>query len=187
MTTVLEHSNSTSSCLSMDTFKRRSSAIASKSANSMSEAVQVIQHLSLCRKGCLCACHCEKKSHTPAIFEQVVGKVRVGYLGLPLFSPKCDSATCKKAQTTCIRMEYWFPMRFISQIFVFQLSIERNGPEIALSFLRRVPDTAKCISFAQAGNINGFKDLFNRGLASPLDVSSTRGYSVLRVLYIIPF
>ena len=47
--------------------------------------------------------------------------------------------------------------------------------------LRRVPDSAACVNFALTGNIDGLKDLFKRGLASPKDVSSTRGYSILRV------
>ncbi|KAL8647736.1 MAG: hypothetical protein Q9226_006311 [Calogaya cf. arnoldii] len=46
--------------------------------------------------------------------------------------------------------------------------------------LRRVPDSAPCVKFALDGNIDGLKDLFKRGLASPKDVSSTRGYSILR-------
>lgn len=36
------------------------------------------------------------------------------------------------------------------------------------------------VNFALNGNIDGLKDLFKKGLASPQDVSTTRGYSVLR-------
>lgn len=37
------------------------------------------------------------------------------------------------------------------------------------------------------GNIEGLKDLFGRGLASPWDVSSTRGYTLSRVSHrIVP-
>ncbi len=52
---------------------------------------------------------------------------------------------------------------------------------MSLSTLRRVPDSAQSVNFALNGNIEGLKDLFIRGLASPRDVSTTRGYSVLRV------
>ncbi|KAI9700218.1 MAG: hypothetical protein M1820_006886 [Bogoriella megaspora] len=37
-----------------------------------------------------------------------------------------------------------------------------------------------CVNFGLEGNILALKDLFARGLASPQDVSSTRGYSLLR-------
>ncbi|QMW35522.1 hypothetical protein G4B84_011013 [Aspergillus flavus NRRL3357] len=40
--------------------------------------------------------------------------------------------------------------------------------------------TAQCVSYALNGDIEGLKYLFENGLASPRDVSATRGYSVLR-------
>jgi hypothetical protein len=84
-------------------------------------------------------------------------------------------------------MEYWFPLGFVwSQIVHLQISYLQNaGPQMQLNFLRRVPDSATCIDFALFGNIDGLKDLFARGLASPRDVSSTRGYSVLRVSFVL--
>lgn len=54
------------------------------------------------------------------------------------------------------------------------------GPQFQLKTLRRVPDSAPCVNFALEGNTQALKDLFVRGLASPQDVSSTRGYSLLR-------
>ena len=54
-----------------------------------------------------------------------------------------------------------------------------------LNFLGKIPDSAPCIDFALFENIEGLKDLFARSLASPRDVSSTRGYSVLRVSFIL--
>ncbi|KAI0189230.1 ankyrin [Astrocystis sublimbata] len=44
----------------------------------------------------------------------------------------------------------------------------------------RVPDTAQSITFALKGNIDGLKDLFSRGLASPWDMSDSRGFSLIR-------
>jgi hypothetical protein len=115
------------------------------------------------------------------MLERVVGKLFLGYAGMPLFIPKCNVPDCQKAQTARVSMEYWFPTSYLSQIVRFQLAIENTGPQFALNFLRRVPDTAQGVFFAQAGNIDGLKDLFKRGLASPRDVSTTRGYSLLRV------
>lgn len=54
------------------------------------------------------------------------------------------------------------------------------GTLLQLGTPRRVPDTAQCVSYALHGDIVGLKYLFENGLASPRDVSSTRGYSVLR-------
>ncbi|KAF4556922.1 Ankyrin repeat-containing protein 36 [Elsinoe fawcettii] len=81
-----------------------------------------------------------------------------------------------------ISAEYWFPMGYCwSQIVTFQLAYQPNlGPSFSLSTLRQVPDDAACVSFALKGDITGLRNLFMAGAASPRDVSSTRGYSLLR-------
>ncbi|RYO89843.1 hypothetical protein DL762_003027 [Monosporascus cannonballus] len=74
-----------------------------------------------------------------------------------------------------------FQLRQYRSIILLQLNYETNvGPSLQLSTLRRVADTAQCVTFALNGNIEGLKALFSQGLASPRDISSTRGYSLLR-------
>ncbi len=136
-----------------------------------------------CRPGCSCVCHTQRRTATPGLMDRVIGQLFVGYAGLPLLSPKCDAETCGKTQSTHVSVEYWFPLGFCwSQIIRLQLGYRPSlGPQLQLSTLRRVPDSAQCVNFALEGNIEGLKSLFKQGLASPRDVSSTRGYSVLRV------
>ncbi len=149
--------------------------------------VRVIKHISTCTRGCPCACHKQRRSSTPALLERIIGQIFVDYAGLPILSQKCNIPSCTKRQSPHVRMEYWFPLGFVwSQIVHLQISYLQNaGPQMQLNFLRRVPDSATCIDFALFGNIDGLKDLFARGLASPRDVSSTRGYSVLRVSFVL--
>ncbi|KAJ4287018.1 hypothetical protein N0V90_012899 [Kalmusia sp. IMI 367209] len=174
-------------CGSPPPYRRRSSgqrSLASleavKQARADAVGIRVARTSSACRPGCPCACHSQKKSDTPAALERVVGRLFVGYAGLPFVSQKCTFSNCAKAQPARLSFEYWFPMSFVAQILRFQFAVENAGPQFALNFIRRVPDTAQCVGFAQAGNIPGLQDLFKRGLASPRDVSSTRGYSLLR-------
>ena len=136
-----------------------------------------------CRPGCLCNCHIERKSNTSGHFDRVVGRLFVGYSGLPLLNSSCDSATCQRSQTPYISAEYWFPLGFCwSQIIRLELGYQPNiGPQWQLNTLRRVTDSAQCVKYALGGNIDGLKSLFQQGMASPKDVSSTRGYSLLRV------
>jgi hypothetical protein len=54
-------------------------------------------------------------------------------------------------------------------------------PQLQLAMQWRVPDTAQSITFALKGDITGLKDLFSRRLASPSDVSNSRGFSLIRV------
>lgn len=145
--------------------------------------VRLHQYASTCQSDCRCNCHTSKKSSTPAMVDRLLGKLFVGYAGLPLINDGCDASECQKSQSPYINVEYWFPLGlFWSQIVRLQVGYQSHlGPQVSLSMLRRVPDSAPCVNFALTGNIDGLKDLFKRGLASPKDVSSTRGYSVLRV------
>lgn len=145
--------------------------------------VRLTRYATVCRQGCLCACHSQTRSRTPGFMDRMLGQLFVGYAGMPLLSAPCDTDTCEKSQVPHVSFEYWFPLGFCwSQIVRLQLAYQPNtGPQISLSTLRRVPDSAQCVSYALEGNIEGLKSLFKHGLASPRDVSSTRGYSILRV------
>jgi hypothetical protein len=173
--------------------RRRSSQGSNKAGGSPptpraeSIGVRITRHITTCTRGCPCACHKQRRSSTPALLERIIGQIFVDYAGLPIFSQKCNIPTCTKGQSPHVRLEYWFPLGFVwSQIFHLQIVYLQNaGPQMQLNFLRRVLDSAPCIDFALFGNIDGLKDLFARGLASPRDVSNTRGYSVLRVSFIL--
>lgn len=144
--------------------------------------VRLRQTQSSCRPKCPCACHAQQRSATPSFMKQALGQLFVGYAGLPVLGNKCDSTACERGQIPSINVEYWFPLGFCwSQIIRLQLAYQTNiGPSFQLSTLRRVPDSAQSVSFALNGNIDGLKKLLTQGLASPRDVSSTRGYSLLR-------
>ena len=146
-------------------------------------AIKILQYASMCRAKCPCSCHNYKRAATPAFLDRVLGQMFIGYTGMPLFSPKCNSQECQKGQGPYVNLEYWFPLGFFwSQILSIQAGFPQNfGPQFQLRTLRRVPDSAPCVNYALEGNIEALKDLFVRGLASPQDVSSTRGYSLLRV------
>ena len=166
--------------------KQRRQREREKPKNNIGESVGIrVKQYTSCRPGCPCNCHLERKSALPAIVDRIVGQLFVSYAGLPLVSGKCNTDSCEKSQSPAVSFEYWFPQGILwSQIVRLQLTYQANvGPQYGLSSLRRVPDSAQCINFALNGNIDGLRDLFIRNLASPRDVSSTRGYSLLRVSY----
>ncbi|KND88634.1 Ankyrin repeat domain-containing protein 7 [Tolypocladium ophioglossoides CBS 100239] len=133
------------------------------------------------RAGCRCSCHAPQRSSTPALLNSFLGRLFVGYAGLPILSRNCDDAKCHKSRTSRISVEYWFPLSFWSTIVRMQIGFQPNaGPAMQLDTLRRIPDSAQCIDLALNGDIDGLKHLFGQGLASPRDVSTTRGYSLLR-------
>ncbi|UKZ94415.1 uncharacterized protein TrAFT101_009287 [Trichoderma asperellum] len=134
-----------------------------------------------CRKHCSCSCHTQRNSASPAFLNNVLGRLFVGYAGMPAMSPKCDNQECQGSRSGKISLEYWFPASVWSRILRMELSFHHAaGPSLQLDMLRIIPDNSQCINFAVDGNIGGLKFLFDRGLASPRDVSSKRGYSLLR-------
>lgn len=158
----------------------------SEKSGSTSQAVGIRVKKNLgpvCRPGCSCICHSERKSNTSEYFEGILGRLFMGYSGIPLLNSRCDSAICRRSQSPSVSAEYWFPLGFCwSQIVRLEIGFQSQiGPQWELSTLRRVPDSAQCVKFALGGDIDGLKGLFQHGMASPKDVSSTRGYSLLRV------
>lgn len=135
-----------------------------------------------CQPGCPCSCHAEQKRTTPSIVNRVLGRLFVGYAGVPSLGSKCDSAACTGSRASQFTLEYWFPFTFLSSAIVrLQVGYQPNlGTLLQLDTLRRVPDSAQCVSFALNGDIAGLKHLFHKGLASPRDVSASRGYTLLR-------
>ncbi|KAF3920185.1 Ankyrin-1 [Arthrobotrys entomopaga] len=152
--------------------------------SSAHETVRVlVSHRSPCRSYCPCSCHAKRKTSIsiPGPLESLVGKLFVGYTGLPFFSKKCDFRGCKDEQTVSATFEYWFPWWFVSKNMKVDVKyLPSLGPQLQLSTVRRVPDDAPSISFAMSGNIEGLKYLFSEGLASPRDVSNSRGFTLMR-------
>lgn len=149
------------------------------------EAVQVfLSTRSTCRDWCPCACHAKRKVNvtTPKIMENVLGRLFVGYAGLPMLNNPCDFRGCKDRQDANATVEYWLPWWFVTMNMKLQLKlIPSAGPQVQLSTTRRVPDSSQSITFAMKGDIEGLKYLFTTGSAGPRDVSNSRGYSLLRV------
>ncbi|KAI0455479.1 ankyrin repeat-containing domain protein [Xylaria acuta] len=166
------------------TLRRPSNLQGRVSQQLQSVAVQVTTKTPYCSGGrCRCACHSTGRVSMPGgLLNRVVGQLFLGYSGLPPLSPSCNIPSCEAAQKPEVTAEYWFPMGlFWSMIVQFNLSYQMNvGPQFEIKTLRRVPDSATCVNYAVRGNIEGLKGLFKRGVASPRDVSDTRGYSLLR-------
>ena len=156
--------------------------ISTTSVRSEGLGVRVTPYVIVCRSGCACTCHLQQKFSSSALLNRVFGQLFVGYAGLPLISPKCNTQTCQESRASQINLEYWFPLGFFSSTIIrMQAGYQPNiGALVQLDTLRRVPDTAQCVNYALNGDIERLKYLFSQGLASPRDVSTTRGYSVLR-------
>ncbi|KAL9613335.1 MAG: hypothetical protein Q9167_002096 [Letrouitia subvulpina] len=92
--------------------------------------------LNHCDRPCVCQCHRFTNLATPNALNQVVGRLFIGYVGLPLLSSnKCNRTACRRRRTQMeIRIAYlfpiWFVLRFIaltitkaSTTFMWKLSV----------------------------------------------------------------
>ncbi|KAI1749366.1 ankyrin repeat-containing domain protein [Xylaria castorea] len=124
-----------------------------------------------CRPGCRCACHQRTESASPAVLDRVLGQLFVGYSGVPFLRPTCDEPLCERPLVPRVSLEYWFPIGLFWSLIIQVLCTYTSnmGPSLQVRTIRRVPDNATCVEFAIAGNIEGLKYLFHRGLASPRD------------------
>ena len=137
-----------------------------------------------CRDWCPCVCHASQKLKlaAPGLMESVVGKLFVGYSGMPVLNKPCDFKGCRDRQKATATMEYWFPGWFVAMnLKVYLAYLPRSGLQTQLSTTRRIPDDSQSIAFAMQGNIDGLKHLFSQGLITPRDVSNSRGFTLMRV------
>ncbi|KAJ8129715.1 hypothetical protein O1611_g3915 [Lasiodiplodia mahajangana] len=160
------------------------SAVTTQSAeNQIADDIgaRVTPYFVSCQTGCPCSCHLQRRSSTPNFLVNILGRLTIGAAGVPVVNPKCDDDACRGSPTRQVDLEYWLPLGFWSTIVRMQVTYGLNmSTSLNLETIRRVPDSAVSVNFAVTGNIEGLKHLFRQGRASPRDVSTTRGYSLLR-------
>ena len=143
--------------------------------------IRVRPYITTCQTSCPCSCHAPQRSATPGILNSILGRLFIGYSGFPVLNPKCDNGECSGTHDKQVTAEYWFPTGVWSGIVRMQAVMSLNGgPSLSLDVLRRIPDSSTSVDFAQKGDIKGLQHLFRDGLASPRDISASRGYSLLR-------
>jgi hypothetical protein len=79
-------------------------------------------------------------------------------------------------------MNYYFPPWFLARVFMFMAAYsDGGGPEMLIKIPRLCSSNADIFLFAKTGNVGGIKALFQRGLASPMDLEYRTGVSALHV------
>lgn len=129
-----------------------------------------------------CACHDTRRSNTPDFPSRVLGYPFVDSSGLPLVTAACSHDGCRQNAAPKVQAEYWFPAHvFWSTIFRLQATCHAaSGRSLQIRTFRRIPGSSPAVNHSVNGDIDALKRLFSQGMASPNDVSNTRGYSLLR-------
>jgi hypothetical protein len=136
-----------------------------------------------CYSWCHCKCHKQLRTsfQTPRMMNIAFGTLILTQLGPSLMGDSCDFKACRDQRRSVAKLEYRFPSWLASvNAKISYTNLPMAGPELQLSTLRRVPDDARSVVYAMKGNIEGLKQLFSEGLASPRDVSASRAFTLMR-------
>ena len=142
-----------------------------------------VHRLARCEGVCTCICHSRSLYQTPKLFNRLFGALFLGYAGLPMLTNVCDKEDCSNQYSRTLQVSYTFPMWLVSRTVDFVAAMTYTGePQLGLKIRNRVAMTENSIlTFARNGNTQGIIELFKKRKASPNDVSSHYGQSVLHV------
>ena len=142
-----------------------------------------VHRLARCDGNCDCVCHSRGLYHTPRIWNTFFGALFVGYAGLPLWTKTCNRSTCCNQYSRTLQVSYTFPMWLLSRTVDFVAAMTAtNEPQFGLKVRNRVETRENSVfTFARNGNTEGIIELFKKRLASPNDLSTRYGQSIMHV------
>ena len=133
---------------------------------------------------CPCSCHNGNRptKRTPTILNRFIGVLFIGYLGVPYVNEPCNDPYCGQRCGSEIRLAYLFPAWLLARTLtiLFKLSPAR-GPEFNIRLPRTISNTSRIITCAIKGNVDGMREILNKGLGSPMDVDISNGCTPLIV------
>jgi hypothetical protein len=130
---------------------------------------------------CTCICHRAGKISNSDALSSLFGQLHVRFSDMPMLAPPCDNNICRKRRRLpYLRINYFFPTWLLARMLTTTLVYsQRDGINVhRLRAPRIVPEGAPIFTMAQHGNIDGIRQLFIKGQASPYDVNN-RGFSAL--------
>ena len=140
-----------------------------------------IKGLDQCNGSCTCCCHPKRRIQFTETLSSFIGSMCLSYVGGQI-SRSCDQSSCKRKLHTTFKLTYYFPRWFLIKVVSVLLSFDPAGsPNMSMQMPCIRPDTSRIFHLATAGDVEGMKLMFEKGLASLNDISDTFGYSVLHV------
>lgn len=135
-----------------------------------------------CPESCPCSCHLTKRMESPKILVPILGKAFLRYCRIPQSTGACNTRLCQSRIRAYARFTYIFPSwitsRLVSVIFM-------SDPFMVVRTLRLVPAHSDSLRLCSLNEVERFRLLFDKGIASPLDASAWDGRSLLHVRYLI--
>lgn len=154
--------------------------------NSLLPPTAIAVHLSLqqramCVPSCPCICHSWRHFKSPSVLERLIGSLVLGCTGIPLMARRCTETRCRVKATYAVRVCYRLPTWSSAHVVQLGVYSRYGAPTAGLSVARIRPHNSSIFALAESGNFGEMKTLFDRGLASPFDVSAQTGDQPLHV------
>ena len=135
-----------------------------------------------CSPHCMCACHRRYNAKSPQILRRFLGLLFLGYAGLPMITPPCDTKFCMQPTSPNAIVTYHFPLWLLARVVAVAIKLSMHeGPQFSLRVSRVVDGSSGLFMAIQFGNVDQVKALLYKRIDSPFDVSSVTGYSALMV------
>ena len=133
-----------------------------------------------CENGCKCMCHKTSMFPLPFNFRRAFRRLFPSIADDPVLVRRCTAADCRALQSGLRRVFVVVHKAFVSRAIV--LAAISRGLRIKLQIKNYplVPATSDVFRFADIGNLDGMKKLFNAGLATPRDIAPD-GWTLLHV------
>lgn len=131
---------------------------------------------------CLCQCHHVTTMASPGDWSNVLGRLFVGYTGLPLPTKKCDRKSCEHGQVqTRIRVAYLFPFWFAWRSFALTVTKASTSFMWKLDFPAVTQGSSDMFVHASLGNTEKIQGMLSKDAGSFNVIDSVANKSTLHV------
>lgn len=132
--------------------------------------------------GCGCACHKATHYDTPQPLKGVLGALSIEYPAFSVARQPCHQGLCCRRIAFAIRVAYYFPRWLLAwRISILAVSQPLTPVQVMFKTARIRHHRESIFYVAYDGNMEKVKDWFDKGLASPHDITDTTYTSLLHV------
>lgn len=137
-----------------------------------------VSPLHSCDRYCLCQCHKVTNLATPNNYTDVIGRLFVGYVGLPLLSPqKCNRISCRQGRTQArFRIAYLFPVWFALRLIALTITKASTTFMWTLSFPVVTQTATPVVIYVSLGDMNKVHSLLasKEGTINTIDAVASK-------------
>ena len=149
--------------------------------------------LPLCQCGrfCICRCHRVTSLATPTSLGNILGRLFIGYVGLPLLSYRtCNRITCRRGRSQMrIRVAFLFPLWFALRLIAVTITKASTTFMWTLSFPAVTQTSCSMLVLTSLGSIEEVQKLLatNAAVLNAVDITASKSplhvSAVIELLY----